>query len=213
MPETSSEDINEITIPEDTSSDITFEEFTAEPSVNDLSHEELVEQVAKDVDEVFYTAPQPEPSIDDITSQDSLTEEDLDFIDDLSPDSSDNQFEVVEDLPFEDKPQPEEPVEEEVITEIPEPVDIPTEFEIDENNNDDLNEQQPPVVPVYPSEEPVLSDDAPQFEQGDTVSHPKYGTGVIEKLIKYGNKTLCSISFENVGRRLLDPAISELQKI
>ena len=214
MPETSSEDINEITIPEDTSSDITFEEFTTEPSVNELSHEELVEQVAKDVDEVFYTAPQPEPSIDDITSQDSLTEEDLDFIDDLSPDSSDNQFEVVEDLPFEDKPQPEEPVEEEVITEIPEPVDIPTEFEIDENNNnDDLNEQQPPVVPVYPSEEPVLSDDAPQFEQGDTVSHPKYGTGVIEKLIKYGNKTLCSISFENVGRRLLDPAISELQKI
>ena len=36
---------------------------------------------------------------------------------------------------------------------------------------------------------------------------------VIEKLIKYGNKTLCSISFENIGRRLLDPAISELQKI
>ena len=90
--------------------------------------------------------------------------------------------------------------------------DIPTDFE-EENSNDNLDEPQPPVVPVYPSDEPVLSDDKPAFEKGDMVAHPKYGNGVIEKLIKYGNKTLCSISFENVGRRLLDPAISELQKL
>ena len=47
------------------------------------------------------------------------------------------------------------------------------------------------------------------FTKGDTVTHPKYGTGVIEKIIKYGNKTLCSILFEEVGRRLLDPSVSE----
>ena len=51
------------------------------------------------------------------------------------------------------------------------------------------------------------------FKQGDNVTHPRYGNGVVEKVIKYGNKILCSISFDNVGRRLLDPAISEIQKI
>src|SRR5699024_1967771 len=108
-----------------------------------------------------------------------------------------------------------------IITEEPVLEDIPTEFEIsneeepagESDAEELLNEPQPPVIPVYPADEPVLPEDAPLFEQGDMVSHPKYGKGVIEKLIKYGNKTLCSISFENVGRRLLDPAISELQKL
>ena len=72
---------------------------------------------------------------------------------------------------------------------------------------------KPPVVPVYPAGSEELGDDnGTDFKQGDTVSHPRYGRGVIEKIIKYGNKTLCSIAFDNVGRRLLDPSISELSK-
>lgn len=59
--------------------------------------------------------------------------------------------------------------------------------------------------------EPVA--DAPLFESGDVVTHPKYGQGVVEKMINYGNKTLCSISFVNIGRRLLDPNLSELKLI
>ena len=51
------------------------------------------------------------------------------------------------------------------------------------------------------------------FVAGDKVSHPRYGNGVVEKIIKYGNKTLCSITFENVGRRLLDPSVSDFEKI
>ncbi|MBR1425350.1 hypothetical protein IJ579_07300 [bacterium] len=69
------------------------------------------------------------------------------------------------------------------------------------------------VVPVYPAEEPVIEEVISDFNQGDTVSHPRYGRGVVEKIIKYGNKTLCSISFDNVGRRLLDPSVSEFEKI
>ena len=81
-----------------------------------------------------------------------------------------------------------------------------------DNNEDsfEIVEDQEEELPVYPAEEPTQ--DVPIFSQGDTVSHPKYGRGVVEKLIKYGNKTLCSISFENVGRRLLDPSISELSR-
>ncbi len=77
-------------------------------------------------------------------------------------------------------------------------------------------EEQTPVVPVYPAQEEIsqsVEDDDFQFAQGDAVNHPRYGRGVIEKIIKYGNKTLCSISFENVGRRLLDPSISEFTKL
>lgn len=69
-----------------------------------------------------------------------------------------------------------------------------------------------PIVPVYSADiEPqVQSDDV---EQGDTVVHPKYGKGTVEKLISYGSKTLCSINFDNVGRRLLDPNLAELKKV
>lgn len=73
----------------------------------------------------------------------------------------------------------------------------------------DTNDEQE-ELPIYESETIASTSD---FAQGDTVKHPKYGNGVIEKLIKYGNKTLCSITFENVGKRLLDPSISEIEKV
>jgi hypothetical protein len=79
---------------------------------------------------------------------------------------------------------------------------------------DPFVQEEPPVVPVYPADEDLNIDEvAGDFAQGDSVTHPRYGRGVVEKIIKYGNKTLCSISFENVGRRLLDPTISELAKL
>lgn len=91
----------------------------------------------------------------------------------------------------------------------------------DENNNSDLEdfmaESEEPteqnIVPVYSPEENVESTNEFGYKQGDSVSHPRYGNGVVEKIIKYGNKTLCSINFENVGRRLLDPTISDLEKV
>lgn len=69
-----------------------------------------------------------------------------------------------------------------------------------------------PIVPIYSAEveSEVNSDD---IAQGDTVMHPKYGKGTVEKLINYGSKTLCSINFDNVGRRLLDPALAEIKKV
>lgn len=96
------------------------------------------------------------------------------------------------------------------IDEIAEPEADLTEDDL--NFIEDINgvdDEKPPVVPVYPAED--LGSGA-VFEQGDRVTHPKYGEGVVEKMIKYGNKTLCSINFVNVGRRLLDPAISEISK-
>lgn len=69
-----------------------------------------------------------------------------------------------------------------------------------------------PIVPIYSADiEPQV--ESSDIEQGDIVMHPKYGKGIVEKLINYGSKTLCSINFDNVGRRLLDPTLAEIQKV
>lgn len=69
-----------------------------------------------------------------------------------------------------------------------------------------------PIVPVYSADiQPQVESD--ELVQGDTVMHAKYGKGTVEKLINYGSKTLCSIHFDNVGRRLLDPTLAEIKKI
>lgn len=106
--------------------------------------------------------------------------------------------------------------------EVQEPVES-SEYEGEEDENEltevqdePFVEGETPVVPVYPAEDEVLApdDDGTEFAQGDTVEHKKYGRGVVEKIIKYGNKTLCSITFENnIGRRLLDPTITEIVKL
>lgn len=151
-------------------------------SEDDALNDELIEQVAKDIDKNFIYSKIEEERIDDSENEDILTEDDLNFIDDI------NHGE----------------------TELLEPViDEPDNFE-EEHNSFDKEEEPSPVVPVYPAETPVSTQ---TFEQGDHVSHPKYGEGIVEKMIKYGNKTLCSINFVNVGRRLLDPAISEITKL
>ena len=69
-----------------------------------------------------------------------------------------------------------------------------------QDDNDEILETKnssTPIVPVYdadiPQEDMVKSD---PIQQGDTVIHAKYGSGVVEKMIKYGNKTLFSINFD-----------------
>lgn len=126
----------------------------------------------------------------DLSGEDSgeelpdLTEDDLDFIEDNIVASQEEVEDVIS-----------EPMQGESYVEDP------------------YIEEQTPVVPVYPAQDTPIEEDDFQFSQGDAVTHPRYGRGVIEKIIKYGNKTLCSISFENVGRRLLDPSISEFTKL
>lgn len=73
--------------------------------------------------------------------------------------------------------------------------------------------QKKPSVPIYEakiSDQPVAKN---TFKEGNFVYHAKYGKGIVEKIITYGNKTLCSIQFDNVGRRLLDPNLADIQLI
>lgn len=124
----------------------------------------ITDNAAEVVDEIMFSEPSKvTPTIEEELGEDTLTEDDLNFIEDVNIGA----------------------------TEIAETPDLP----------------------IYPAETTTEQSDSQTYEQGDRVSHPKYGEGVVEKMIKYGNKTLCSINFANIGRRLLDPAISELQKL
>lgn len=86
--------------------------------------------------------------------------------------------------------------------------DIPLAGELEDAVTQE-EEDLPPVVPIYPADD-IEEADIHEFQPGDRVKTAKYGEGVVEKMIKYGNKMLCSINFPNIGRRLLDPAITEI---
>lgn len=155
--------------------DADIEENFNEPQIVE-QNDDIVEQVAKDVDKAFYEKLPEEnyelPESDD-NNNDELTEDDLNLIDDLAIDDTNLQL-------------------------------------------DDLQEseniEQTPVVPIYETED-LEPKENQKLEPGDRVSTPKYGEGIVEKMIKYGNKMLCSIEFPNIGRRLLDPAMSEITKL
>lgn len=159
--------------------EIEIPEISEEP--RELTNDEMVEQVAKDVDKALY---EKLPSDDDIEgfeedAQPDLTEDDLNLIDDLTAD---------EDIQLADSGEMQD-------------------FNIEED------EELPPVVPIYPTEDDLDEDDGMNFEPGEKVYTAKHGEGVVEKMIKYGNKMLCSIDFPNIGRRLLDPSMTEIKRI
>ncbi|MEW5822660.1 MAG: DUF87 domain-containing protein [Cyanobacteriota bacterium] len=58
-------------------------------------------------------------------------------------------------------------------------------------------------IPVYAS--PNLGAEDIDFQEGDRVHHERYGIGIINRIITTGDKKLCSIQFQDFGRRLLDP--------
>lgn len=172
-----------------------------EDEIDTKTDEEALDRaIVEDVDKVFTTM-----------KDDTISDSDLDFIDELNGNNDNEEIILSEGM--------------EELTELQENEDEDSFLEPLEEVNDFIQEEAPekeiletrntstPIVPVYgadiPQEDMVISDN---IEQGDTVVHAKYGNGVVEKMIKYGTKTLFSINFDNVGRRLLDPTLTEIKK-
>ena len=81
--------------------------------------------------------------------------------------------------------------------------------------NEEIKDKTNPDIPVYETDNSseIKISDFP-FRIGDKVYHPKHGYGIIEGFANYSNKILfCQIEFENVGRRILDPRISGIEKV
>lgn len=169
---------------------------TVEPIENILTDNYEEEQQEEQTQEVF---PQ-----DEVETEEEA--EDLSAMDDFS-NANDNEQESA-DFSQEDS----EPLTEEDLDFIES--NQQNEKQGMEISDEELEDEKPPVVPVYDTEEgEEIIDKNIGYKAGDQVSHPRYGNGVVEKIIKYGNKILCSINFENVGRRLLDPTISDFEKL
>lgn len=75
-----------------------------------------------------------------------------------------------------------------------------------------LNQKLPVYSADYQTNNPAQKN-TQIFQEGDLVKHSKYGIGTVKKLTSHGDKMLCHINFEDFGRRLLDPDISQLEKI
>lgn len=69
------------------------------------------------------------------------------------------------------------------------------------------------ILPIFKNEETETEEDAYeyQFEEGMRVAHEKYGAGSVLKVVKYSNRCLLQIEFDNTGKRLLDPKIARIK--
>ncbi len=159
--------------------------------------------------------------VGEIEEQNQLTEDDLDLIQNVdmyensSPEIVEEEnfdatlLDATEDDSYLDEIHPDEEVEvaqeNDYEIEEEEPQDLKTKYNITEESL-----KEPDTVPVYPAK--TGSNIQIEFEKGDLVVHKEFGNGRVEKIINYGNKKLCSVYFEGIGRRLLDPTLSEIQK-
>jgi len=156
-----------------------------------------------EVIEIKMPEPEEEPiEEDEILELVGLDEEITDdLFEEVVPD--DDNLEDVKDLDFFNEPQ--EQVQED---------------DSDEELFDLIDEAPAPAqqnLPVYDANYQQKNKSNENFttnlQEGDLVKHDKYGLGTIKKITTHGEKVLCHINFDNFGRRLLDPEISQLQKL
>ena len=181
---------------------ITDEDLDFLDELDSLENNE--EQTAEDITEepiqpVYQEETEPEQVQTDYYSENQIDDfEDDDIIDPLQESPIHNQLDE----------QPEN---------YPYSVENKNNFEQETIPTEEPNIEESPIItaqpiPVYtvPELEP---EESLEFNEGNFVYHEKYGKGAIEKILTYGSKTLLSIEFEEVGRRLLDPNIAGLKQI
>ncbi len=83
-------------------------------------------------------------------------------------------------------------------------------IDIDSIKKQDKSTQS--ALPIFKNneEEETLEYD---FKEGMKVSHEKYGSGHILKVVKYSNRCLLQIEFDETGKRLLDPKIAKIKPV
>ena len=209
--------------------DLSNKESETETKIEDISIEETddnntiynileSEDDGENEEPVSLEEPEIDYSIDDIDVSEELQEPQI--IENNNEDIINQAAKDIDKLMYEKLPEEEISIEEE-------PIDLTS----DELTEDDLNligdlnaeninapnfqdipDDQPPVVPIYTADD-IQAADAQTFEPGDKVNTAKYGEGVVSKMTKYGNKLLCLIEFPKIGRRLLDPSVTEITKL
>lgn len=181
---------------------ISEEEINEEEIVEARSEEEKITEEDLDNIDMFVTGSSKEYSVKEDLTEETSNDEEISENEDNDYSKEDITEKAPEDF--------ERKITERVIeTEIYRPI-----------RRDPPVEAQPQTVtykaalsdlPVYEAKQPDTEEE--EFKPGMKVSHAKYGTGTVEKVIAYGKKTLCSIQFEHIGRRLLDPKVTPLERV
>ena len=168
------------------------------PEAESVNDEEIIEEVTEEQVETPAAPPAKEEKIPETKVEDAKQEE--------------RKPSITEQILMEDAKR----IAEEEANK-PDPVEEQIEKPADKKHQSEKLEtktSQTPIVPVYsaeiPDEDIVESDN---IQQGDRIIHAEFGRGIVEKIINYGERKLCSVNFEQVGRRLLDPKISEMKKV
>ncbi len=177
---------------------------------DEYASDELLEEPQTASEEELTQALNEVPDIED---DEELSDDDLDMIEELS---KPEEEQVAPQPQSASQPQPApQPAPQPQVAPQPIPAPQPVQQQQPQQIATDMMENSKnPTVPVYsadiPDEDRVS---AVKFQQGDKVMHDEFGEGVVEKMIAYGDKELCSINFGSVGRRLLNPEITEMRKI
>ena len=194
--------------------DIVEEPIVEEPVVEETLVEEEVEEDEEEEEPQTASEEELTQALNEVPDleedEEELSDDDLDMIEELSNAEEPEQIEppVVEPV-AEQEPVMSEPVEEQPIP-APQPEPIPAP----QPERPPVMENKNPTVPVYSAEIPEEDKvGGVVLQQGDRVLHEEFGEGIVEKMINYGDKELCSINFASVGRRLLNPEITEMRKI
>lgn len=210
--------------------DLEEEQFTNEETSDDVKtifEDSLEQEIAKDVDKMFfaeaaiqedekaetddnqeYEVAQTIENTETINYDDLFTDSELDMIDQID-DELPGLFENDTDFLEESSEKRTNNFENDIIKIEEESTIVPMAspiFEVEEKETS---------VPIYKTEveEKIEKSKALTIEEGSIVYHEKYGRGVVEQLINYGSKSFCSILFDNIGRRLLDPNLAELKQM
>lgn len=191
--------------------ELTSDDIDENDIIIDISDDNLEEKEEENNDDVDSEIIQDVDKVYTTRREDDISDSDLDLIDELNSEvdselleiSVDNDDELLQEL---------DENENDTLDADSEPTESLEEIS-DAGEILETRSANTPIVPVYgaeiPPEDIVESD---PIEQGDTVIHAKHGVGVVEKMVKYGNKQLYSINFENKGRRVLDPTLTEIKK-
>lgn len=193
LEEEEKQDDDELTSIDDILDEITSNQTqTVEKDENDLP----VETVEEDLEENIEVA-----SVEEMQEQ--------------SENNVDSNFEIeleTEDEEEEEEEEEEQPVVEKVVAKkVQETKPQVAPPPVKEN----IVSREPQQVPIYETDIPQTesAEDVP-FKVGDRVYHPKHGNGVIEAFSSYSNRILfCHILFDNVGRKIMDPRVSCIEKV
>ena len=229
--------IEEISTPTVDNTEADFNEGVTESQIAQMASgtvDEVIKTQEEPVSEPTQGGTELEQALSevpDLQDEEELSDDDLDMIEQLSTPNEEIPALNPEAEPIAIQPEPAitepavepEPVAQEVVQ--PEAIaeepaeEIPAEEEEKPTTPPPTEPLQTrssstPSVPEYsaeiPNEDKVNSD---AIKQGDKVFHEEFGEGVVEKMINYGDKILCSVNFANVGRRLLNPEITEMRRI